>query len=217
MYQPALNWLEKYPDFVFIDATYKINKYNMPLVMLTSTTACNKTFYVGFAFLLHEDGEYYSWLVSHIKIIWVDIGCPDSPKTAVTDKDKALIGALEEGLPFTKLLLCQWHINKNVLACVKTGGYFSDADTQQTWNQLFFAVQNAPTVTGFHEALASLALADPDPGMNACWPISLYEYLLKEWFIEGMREKHCQAWTNTYTHFDKLVTPTAERGHWGIK
>ena len=58
-YQPALDWLSQYPDVLFIDATYKTNRYNMPLVILTSTTACNKTFYVGFAFLLHEDMEYY--------------------------------------------------------------------------------------------------------------------------------------------------------------
>ena len=216
-YQPALKWLVKYPDILFIDATYKTNKYNMPLVILTSTTACNKTFYVGFAFLLHEDREYYDWLVSHIKIVWVDVGCSDGPKTAVTDKDDALIGALEDGLPLTKLLLCQWHINKNVLARVKTGAYFSDAATQQAWTQLFFAVRNAPTVEGFDEALANLALADPDSGVNSRWSTTLYEYLLKEWFIEGTREKHCRAWTDTYTHFNKLVTSTAEGGHWGIK
>ena len=122
-YQPALDWLEKYPDVLFIDATYKTNKYKMPLVILTSTTACNKTFYV--AFLCHEDA------VSHIKIIWVDIRRSDGPEITVTDKEEALIGALEEGLPATKLLLCQWHINKNVLARVKTEAYFADTEAQQ--------------------------------------------------------------------------------------
>ena len=69
VYQLSLDWLEKYPDVLFIDATYKMNQYNMPLVILMSTTACNKTFYVGFAFFCHEDCEYYEWLVGQIKIV----------------------------------------------------------------------------------------------------------------------------------------------------
>ena len=88
----------------------------MPLIILILMTACNKTFYVGFAFLQHEDVKYYVWLVSHIKIIWADINCLQRPTTAVTDKEEALIEALEASLSETKLLLCQWHINKNVLA-----------------------------------------------------------------------------------------------------
>ena len=130
-YQPALEWLSKYPDILFIDATYKTNRFNMPLVILTSTTACNKTFYVGFTFLRHKDIEYYGWVVSHIKIIWEDIEHSQGPITAVTDKEDALIETLEHGLSLTKLLLCQWHINKNVLARMKTGDYFSEMKTQQ--------------------------------------------------------------------------------------
>ena len=77
----------------------------MPLIILTLMTACNKTFYVGFAFLQHKDVEYYVWLVSHIKIIWADIERSQGPTTTVTDKEEALIGALEASLLKTKLLL----------------------------------------------------------------------------------------------------------------
>lgn len=163
----------------------------MSLIILTLMTVCNKTFYVEFTFLLHKDCEYYDWLISHIKVVWVDVGCLNSPKTAVTDKDEALIEALEEGLSSIKLLLCQWHINKNVLTQVKTEAYFSNVKTQQIWTQLFFAVQNASTVADFHEAFVNLSLTDSDTDLNPHWSTTLYDYLLKEWFMKSMWKKHC--------------------------
>ena len=65
--------------------------------------------------------------------------------------------------------------------------------------------------------MARATLAIGDPGLTPNWRSTLYEYLLKEWLIEGTREKHCRAWTNQILHFGKLVTSTAESGHWGIK
>ncbi len=47
-----------YPDVLFIDCTYKTNKYNMPLCIFSGVIACNKSFYIGFAFLWHEDKEF---------------------------------------------------------------------------------------------------------------------------------------------------------------
>lgn len=113
-YQSALKWLMKYFNILFIDIIYKMNKYNMSLIILTLITVCNKIFYVEFTFLFHEDCEYYDWLISHIKVVWVDVECLNSLKTAVTDKNEMLIEALEEELSLTKLLLYQWYINKNV-------------------------------------------------------------------------------------------------------
>ena len=98
---------------------------------------------------------------------------------------------------------------------VKTGGYFIVAEAQKEWAKLWFAVVQALTPAAFHEAKAALAIADP--GLNPRWPTTLYEHLVKEWLIEGMREKHCRAWTDKILHFDKLTTSTAESGHWGIK
>ena len=89
----------------------------------------------------------------------------------------------------TKLLLCQWHINKNVLARMKTGGYFSETETQQAWSQLWFAVLQASNPEDFQLARATLAIGDS--GLTPHWCSTLYEYLLKEWLIEGTQEKHC--------------------------
>ena len=102
-----------------------------------------------------------------------------------------------------------------MLTQVKTGGYFTEAEAQREWQTLWFAAVNAPTPAAFLEARASLTIGDP--GLTLHWSTTLYEYVLKEWLIEGMQEKHCRAWTNKILHFGKLTTSTAESGHWGIK
>lgn len=65
-FESSLDLLKMYPDVLFIDCTYKTNKYNMPLCIFSEVTACNKSFYVGLAFLRHEDKDSDHWVVSQI-------------------------------------------------------------------------------------------------------------------------------------------------------
>jgi len=54
----------------------------------------------------------------------------------LTDKEKALMNAIEVEFPFTKCMLCIWHVNKNVLAKARaflrrdTLSLFRDNDPQ---------------------------------------------------------------------------------------
>lgn len=50
-FEPSLDLFEMYPDIFFINCTYKTNKYNMSLCIFNGVTACNKSFYIGFALL----------------------------------------------------------------------------------------------------------------------------------------------------------------------
>jgi len=43
------------------------------------------------------------------------LNLPD-PRVVLTDKEKALMNAIEAEFPFTKCMLCIWHVNKNILA-----------------------------------------------------------------------------------------------------
>ncbi len=63
-FEPSLDLLEKYPDVLFVDCIYKTNKDNMPLYILSRITACNKSFYIGFAFLWHEEKDSYGWVMT---------------------------------------------------------------------------------------------------------------------------------------------------------
>ena len=46
-----------------MDATYKINKYKLPLLVIIGVIVLNITFYVGFAFMSGENTENYTWVI----------------------------------------------------------------------------------------------------------------------------------------------------------
>ena len=49
-----------------------------------------------------------------LRKIYIDLSL-FTPQTVLVDKDQALINALESVFPDAKVLLCIWHINKNIL------------------------------------------------------------------------------------------------------
>ncbi len=56
-FETSFDLLEMYPDVLFVDCTYKTNRYNMPLCILSGITACIKSFYIGFVFLWYENKD----------------------------------------------------------------------------------------------------------------------------------------------------------------
>lgn len=158
-YKKSLDWLEQYPDVLFIDCTYKTNAYNMPLCILTSTTSCNKTFYIGFAFMQHEDIASYRWLIKTARKVYCQVGKIDGATITLTDKEDALIKALSEEMPAAHHLLCKWHISKNVLA--RATKFFDHSDDVQKWLQLWKEVCEAPIFQTYQQARAELRIQDP--------------------------------------------------------
>lgn len=77
---------EKYSDVIFMDATYKTNKYNMPLTVLSSVNNEGKNIVVGFALVQHETKETYEWLMKNIK----KINDGKEPGVIHTDFDPAM-------------------------------------------------------------------------------------------------------------------------------
>lgn len=115
--QNQVELMRSYPDLVLIDATYKSNRYKMPLVHFGGVTPINSFFSAAFCFMPGEDEEEYMWCVEQFK----NLVCYDlkPPEAFITDNDKALRNALSrvfEGIP---RLLCIWHIQQNVLNRVK--------------------------------------------------------------------------------------------------
>ena len=214
-YNPSLDWLAKYPDILFIDCTYKTNRFNLPLCIATSTTACNKTFYVAFAFLRHEDQPSYNWFVEQLKEVFNT--CESrGPEVIFTDKEDALINSLENNFPESHHLLCTWHINKNLTARIKTGGYFNNKEDLKRWLDVWYALVYAQTEDQYNDCVTQLRLTDP--GTTAKYPNkSLFEYIKAEYLDGGNKEKHVRCWTKRLTTFGKTTTQTAESGHWGIK
>ncbi|KNE97864.1 hypothetical protein PSTG_08887 [Puccinia striiformis f. sp. tritici PST-78] len=101
-----------------LDATYKTNRYKLPLLHVIGQAASNRSFSIAFCFLTYEDNENYLWAVENLKKhIWRP---QRIPKVFITDRDTALQNALDEIFPESQANLCTWHINKNIATRCKT-------------------------------------------------------------------------------------------------
>jgi hypothetical protein len=55
----SIQHLAQNPNILLIDATYKTNRFNMPLVDTVGIDSCNRMFFVSFAFMFGEvDADY---------------------------------------------------------------------------------------------------------------------------------------------------------------
>lgn len=54
---------ELYSDTVFMDATYAVNPYRMPLVVLSGVNSEGKNCIMGYAIVQRETLETYAWVL----------------------------------------------------------------------------------------------------------------------------------------------------------
>jgi len=106
------------PWVLFMDSTYKTNRYKMPLLDIVGCNAMNSTFYVGFAFVSNEQQDMYEFVLQHLKTSYEHHQLPQL-RTVLTDKDDALINAVKAVFPSADNLICTWHINKGILTKAK--------------------------------------------------------------------------------------------------
>jgi hypothetical protein len=100
-----------FPWIVEIDATYKTNLYNMPLVEIVGVTSTGKTFSIAYAFITNEQEANYRWVLQCLKSTLDEGFCV---RVVLTDRDLALMRACQAVMPETKLLLCRVHIWRNI-------------------------------------------------------------------------------------------------------
>lgn len=178
----------------------------MPLCIFSGVIACNKSFYIRFAFLRHEDIDSYRWVISQVQELYTRVGQADGPEVVLTDKEDALIAGLQEVMSRSHLMLCIWYINKNVLR--RATKYFPTSEEVKAWMDLWYKVCQALTLAEYEQARGELQVADlpriPDHRN------SLFEYVDKEYLSNSNNQKHCYYWTNRITHFNKRFTSTAE-------
>ncbi|KAJ9541940.1 hypothetical protein OSB04_028446, partial [Centaurea solstitialis] len=94
IYPTSLKMWQAFPHVVFMDATYKTNKYNLPFLEI-GVTSTNKTFSIAFAFMYNEQTSNYTWALTCLKLT---INGSFWPRVIVTDRDLALMKACEEVL-----------------------------------------------------------------------------------------------------------------------
>ena len=141
--------------------------------------------------------------LEQFRTMMVENGIPE-PVSAVTDRELALMAALDELFPSTTHLLCKWHVNMNVLAkCEKWfPGPVRDerGDLQrhpqfkafiQDWNTLLLST----TEFQYNELLKKMESEHPRLAMS---------YVSTTWLI--FKEKLVKFWVDQHLHFGYLVT-----------
>lgn len=218
-YKDSLEFLRDHPEVLVLDATYKVNRFNLPMINITGQTSNNKTFYVGGAFM-REDTESFSWLLECILKIYETLRIP-YPATLITDADTALLPAVQDVLPHTKHLLCMWHVKKNVQAHVRKhlnaqAIRRNVANTKdwidEKWEAIsrdFNLILNAPTEEEFNTAWANFKT-------EYNWHHdAVVRYIEDQWIPH--KEKIMAAWVNYYPHYGNRATSRVEGFHKEVK
>lgn len=78
--------------------------------------ATGSTFHTSFAFIRDEKEDTYKVMLSCLAKVYQSLSLnPPYPHTILTDKEKALITAIESVFPETKYMLCIWYINIRII------------------------------------------------------------------------------------------------------
>jgi len=102
----SLQLLRLFPKSYVLDATYKTNRFNLPLLDIVGFTATNRSFIIGQAFLTHEQEEDYIWVLQWIRDIYEKYKLP-TPESITIDKAGGLHNACSVVWPEVPHLLCR--------------------------------------------------------------------------------------------------------------
>ncbi|XP_057452554.1 protein FAR1-RELATED SEQUENCE 5-like [Lotus japonicus] len=91
------------------DSTYKTNKYRIPLLEMVGMTSIGFTYTIAFGYTCNEREAEVTWTLQ--KLRGLILREEDMSKVIITDRDQALMNAVEATFPTTTHLLCQFHIS----------------------------------------------------------------------------------------------------------
>ncbi|XP_019184708.1 PREDICTED: uncharacterized protein LOC109179676 [Ipomoea nil] len=193
-----------FPHVLLIDATYKTNRYSMPLVEMVGVTSTNMTFCIAFAFMHKENESNYTWALNCLKATIE--GCI-TPRVIVTDRELALMKACKNVYPDAKGLLCRWHIYRSILRKCR-----ASIPSNHHWD-LFYKSWNALVESQTHESymfhLAQIQAVLVDfPGV--------FGYIDDNW-LQPYKEMFVSVWTDRYLNFGNHTTNRVESQHAKLK
>ncbi|KAM6513667.1 hypothetical protein FALCPG4_18973 [Fusarium falciforme] len=214
----SLAYLQAYPDLLFLDCTYKTNKYGMPLLDMIGVDACQRSFCIAFAFLSGETEQDYLWALDRLRSLY-ELCNTRLPSVILTDRDKACMNAAEICFPSSISLLCLWHANKAVLRyCQPTfvrHQQGSEAYQQglSDWSEFFnhwHSIMKSPDEEAFDQRVQEL---------ERCYLPQYIEevgYIKANW-LDPYKEKLVKAWVDQHPHFGNVVTSRVEGIHGLLK
>ena len=198
----SVNLTQNFPNIFIMDCTYKINRYKMPLLDIIGISSFNTSFYSGFAFLKGEREEDYVWALKMFSKILGE----KKPHVIITDREYALINAINIVFRECTHLLCVWHIDKNILAKCKK--YFESEDIWVVFLSAWKKIVYSSTEVEYNEHWKEFESSYMEKK-------KVLEYIENVWL--SLKEKFVSAWTDEYLHFGNRASSRAESAHAKLK
>jgi len=228
----SVEYLNRHPDVLLLDCTYKTNKFDMPLLDILGVDHHNNSFTVALCFLDQEITENYMEAVQHLKAlfepgIW--------PSVIATDCEPALISAVSTHFPaiHTKRVLCYWHVSKCVLSNCKA--LFGTMERWEEYSQFFQKVVFSKTEDEYEDRLEEFKTEFNWNNGNPHVPLApsltpdqiqdittrdlerqALEYTLGQW-LTPFKTEIVHAWTDRHFHRGTTTTSRLEGAHSVLK
>jgi len=97
-----------YGDIIIMDSTYRVNKYKLPLSILSGFTHTGRICIFRIGILNNETKETFDWLLKEFFKIHAKL-----PVILVSDHDLALESVLDNNYPMIKHIICSWHVDQS--------------------------------------------------------------------------------------------------------
>lgn len=197
-----------FPSVLLIDCTYKVNSFKLNLLEIVAFTCHNTSFSLGFALVQGESSEDYRRIIGVLVDILLQFSLPN-PGIFVTDRDLALLGALRHWFQSVPIILCIFHIQRDVLRVCKTHFTGQGQEAWETFHALWNKVINSATETEFSENWAAMQ-HQYNETHEAC-----IQYLSSTWIPHASKFVH--AFVDRLAHFGHLSTQRVEAQHRAVK
>ncbi|XP_026441455.1 uncharacterized protein LOC113340536 [Papaver somniferum] len=222
-------------QILFMDCTYKTNKYNMPILNFVGQTSTKLTFTVAFCFLKDESKESYLWALQKVKLLYQE---GYTPTVLIKDKEQALMWAIPGAFPYARHHLCTFHIWNNVQTnCKRVIWPAKKTEMERIKNLPLEIQQEEKEKFEMNDKIAEVLWAEfQDDWEQLIWSFMEPLYLQREHFVmekwstypdvitylknellDPHKEKFVSAWVNRYRHYDNQATSTVESAHYRFK
>ena len=200
----SVELLNRYPDILLLDCTYKTNRFKMPLLSIVGATCTHQTYHVSFTFLKNETEESYIWALYQLQNLFQN---NYTPRVLVTDRDLALLNAIAVVFPTSFRHICIWHVEKNVLIQATTT--ISDTVQREQFMQQWTKILASDSVATYEDRLRDLRHQFSE------YPL-LLKYLDDTWLLPW-KQSIVRAWTDCQLHFGHRATSRVEGSHKSVK
>lgn len=216
--QSGLELWRRYPQLWMGDATYKTNRFNMPLFNLVGATPTKRTFQIAAVFMNGERKENFHWIFGKLLTL-AEKEAICLPNLLITDREQALISALKAYQKFDKIphILCQWHVYTNVLAKTKThfpkakreGGKVVRNETFSAFLSDFKSIMHCENESEYFKKKTAIQT-------EGKYPKEAINYLFATW-LDKCDKKLVACYVNQHRHFGHTTTSIVEGMHATIK